>query len=112
GYEAEFGGATGGVINVVTRGGTNDYHGEFRMEYTSDTFRAKNNLNLRLDRLDSTQQTAEYFRIPKFPSQFLNPTFTLGGPIVKEKLWFFTSYAPQFNRVDNIVNLIKPIARG
>jgi outer membrane receptor protein involved in Fe transport len=112
GYEAEFGGATGGVINVVTRGGTNDYHGEFRMEYTSDTFRGSNNFGLRLNRLDPTQRTAEYFRIPKFPSQFLNPTFTLGGPIVKEKLWFFTSYTPQFNRVDSVINLIKPIARG
>lgn len=29
GFEAEFGGATGGVINVVTKGGSNDFHGEF-----------------------------------------------------------------------------------
>jgi len=33
GFEAEFGGATGGVINVVTRGGSNEYHGEVGMQF-------------------------------------------------------------------------------
>src|SRR5262245_15581441 len=35
GYEAEFGGATGGVINVVTRSGANDWHGELRADFTN-----------------------------------------------------------------------------
>jgi hypothetical protein len=33
GFEAEFGGATGGVINVVTKGGSNEWHGEFGSQF-------------------------------------------------------------------------------
>ena len=33
GFDAEFGGATGGVISVVTKGGSNDLHGEFGIQF-------------------------------------------------------------------------------
>nr|MDQ3374842.1 TonB-dependent receptor [Acidobacteriota bacterium] len=33
GFEAAFGGATGGVVSVVTRGGNNDFHGEFGIQF-------------------------------------------------------------------------------
>jgi hypothetical protein len=114
GYEAEFGGATGGVINLVTKSGSNDYHGEARLEYTSDRFRAEDNPILRLDRLDPEQQTIDYFKNPqgKDESRLLNPTFTLGGPVIKNRLWFFTSYAPQFNRMVRRLDLIKEIEAG
>ncbi|HNJ43393.1 MAG TPA: TonB-dependent receptor, partial [Acidobacteriota bacterium] len=60
GYEAEYGGATGGVVNVVTKSGTNEFHGEGRFEYTSDSFRAEDNPTQRLNPLDPRQQTVEY----------------------------------------------------
>ncbi len=114
GYEAEYGGATGGVVNVVTKGGTNDFHGEFRLEYTSDTFRGHDNPTLRYNPLDSTSQTAENFFNPygKNKTRFMNPNFSMGGPLVKDKLWFFGAYAPQFTRETQITQLIKPIAKG
>jgi hypothetical protein len=40
GFEAEYGGATGGVINVVTKGGNNDYHGEFGINFRPSKFQA------------------------------------------------------------------------
>src|SRR6185369_8776020 len=76
--------------------------------------RAEDNPTLRLSPLDPKQQTFEYFQNPskKFESRFLNPTFTASGPFIKNKLWFFASYAPQFSRTTNVVQLIKPIATG
>ncbi len=99
GFEAEYGGATGGVINVVTKGGSNQFHGEaflnsFRTGATAATFRQTNEF-IRADRDEFTN----YF-----------PAFALGGPIKSDRLFFFTSYAPQifnitrnaryFNRAD------------
>jgi len=40
GFEAEFGGATGGVINVVTKSGSNDFHGEFGMSFRPSRLQA------------------------------------------------------------------------
>lgn len=109
GYEAEYGGATGGVVNVVTRGGTNDVHGELRMEYTSDKFRAIDNPDLLINRVDATANSIEYRQNPtgKDKTRFFNPVFSLGGPILKDKLWFFTSYAPQYFKNQRLVNLIQ-----
>lgn len=114
GYEAEFGGSTGGVVNVVTKGGSNDFHGEIRLEYTSDTWRGADNPSLRLSPFDPTRKTAEYFKNPygKDRTRFLNPNYTLSGPLIKDKLWFFGAYAPQYYRQTQRTQLIKPIAAG
>ncbi len=111
GYEAEYGGATGGVINVVTRGGTNDFHGELRLEYSSDRFRAHDNPTLRLDPLDPAQQTIQYFVTPtgKDRSRFFNPVFLLNGPIIKDKLWFSVGAAPEYFKTTRLVQQIAPI---
>ncbi|MGE0129590.1 MAG: carboxypeptidase regulatory-like domain-containing protein [Blastocatellales bacterium] len=98
GFEAEYGGATGGVVNVVTKGGSNEFHG--LAEYTFEpnklwagprpflnSFRTGTGANF--------VQINEYLKADK--DDFTNhyPAFALGGPIAKDRLWFFTSYAPQ-----------------
>ena len=40
------------------------------------------------------------------------PTFNLGGPILKNKLWFYTSYAPQFERTIRQMRLVSIVAPG
>jgi outer membrane receptor protein involved in Fe transport len=77
-FTAEYGRATGGVVNVATRSGTNDFHGtayEFNRisEFSSNT--AENNAS----------------GIPK--SRFVRNQFgySVGGPIIKNKLFFFNS---------------------
>lgn len=105
GYEAEYGGATGGVINVQTRGGGNDWHGEARLEFQTDELIAHSNPVLRLDPLDS--DVAEYFDRPNLDRDYriFAPVLSAGGPIVKDKLWFFGSYAPQLERTEQVLEL-------
>jgi len=90
GFNAEFGGATGGVINVVTKGGSNDWHGEFGSAFTGDRFNGSPRPSLL-----KFSNVAEYFTAPKGGDSGFFPSATLSGPIVKDKVWFFTSYAPQ-----------------
>jgi hypothetical protein len=100
GFDAIYGGATGGVVSVVTRGGSNDFHGEFGMQaevgslngsarpllqrFTSGTVAAGN-----------FRQTTTYFQPAKPGGTNIFPTANLGGPVVKDRLWFFGSYTPQ-----------------
>ena len=48
GYTAEYGGATGGVINVVTKSGTNNWRGSALMYYESDALRGDTNIDATL----------------------------------------------------------------
>jgi hypothetical protein len=91
GFEAEYGGATGGVINVVTKGGSNDWHGEFGAAYRPSSLAAvaRPTLNLR------PSQVAEYYPSRRDSYNEFLPSANLGGPILKNKLWFFASYSPQ-----------------
>ncbi|HKA16725.1 MAG TPA: TonB-dependent receptor [Blastocatellia bacterium] len=109
GYEAEFGGATGGVINVVTRSGSNDWHGEGRLDFTNNRLRAEDNPTLRRKLTNQTQ--AEYFHNPsgKDRDYLLAPMFQLGGPILKDRMWFFASWAPQFTHQTRRMDLIQVV---
>ena len=89
GFEAEYGGATGGVVNVVTRGGSNDFRGEFGMSFTPNSFQPVARPILYLgDELEYVQPSRE-------PGLGFFPTATFGGPLVKNRVWFFGSYTPQ-----------------
>src|SRR6516162_1351508 len=80
-YEAEYGRNSGAVVNIVTKSGTNDWHGSALEYYRSGALGAGNYFNI-----DSQ---------PKNP--FTNNQFggSLGGPIVKDKLFFFVNYEGQ-----------------
>lgn len=98
GFEAEFGGATGGVINVVTKGGSNEFHGEARYEFEPNQLWAGPRPFLNTYRTGSGAsfvQINEYLKADK--DKFTNhyPSFGIGGPIAKDRLWFFATYAPQ-----------------
>ena len=98
GFEAEFGGATGGVVNVITKGGSNDWHGEFGSGFTSSRLEGKPKPTL-LRFTSGTGatfvQTSEYETFPKVGGHSFLPTANLGGPIIKDRVWFFASYTPQ-----------------
>jgi outer membrane receptor protein involved in Fe transport len=82
--EAEYGRSAGGVINIVTKSGTNSLHGSGFDFFRNNALDARNYFN---DRLDSAGGA-----LPQNP--FHNNQFggALGGPIVKDKTFFFVDY--------------------
>jgi len=74
-YSAEYGRSVGAVVNVVTRAGTNEFHG------SAFEFLRNRSLNSR-----------NFFEPDKTPLQQNQFGGTFGGPIVKDKTFFFTSF--------------------
>ncbi len=96
GYQAEFGGSLGGVINVVTRSGGNEFHGEVLGFYSGAALRA--NYSDRVDYSRDSTDVAETFAYNDYIGENndnrIEAGFTLGGYILKDKLWFFGSFLP------------------
>jgi carboxypeptidase family protein/TonB-dependent receptor-like protein len=105
GYTAEFGGATGGVINVLTKSGTNDWHGNVLFNWESSKLAGESTPTLRSVPGSTAAVTpVEYVTYPKDKSDRVEPGFSLGGPIFKNRAWFFGAYQPAYTNVERIVN--------
>ena len=91
GFSAEFGRAGGAVINVVTKSGTNQWHGS-AFEYFRDESLNSNTPIL----------TARPAKRPK--SQINQFGGTLGGPIKKDRAFFFLAYDGQRSTIPNVVD--------
>jgi hypothetical protein len=91
GYAAEFGGSTGGVINAITKSGTNAWSGGFISDFQSRSWGGKERPLLR-DSL--TENTFVYVNPPKDKETRIDPSFFMSGPILRNRLWFFGSYMP------------------
>lgn len=89
-YNAEYGRNSGAVVNVITKSGTNELHGTI-FEF------------LRNDKLDASNffDNAGNQPKPKFRNNQFG--FTLGGPLVKDKTFFFINYEGQRTRVGNTI---------
>lgn len=76
GYKAEFGQASGAIVNVITRSGGNGFHGVGSIFHRNDAFDASNSL--------TPGEDAPALRRYDY-------SLALGGPIVKDKVFFFGS---------------------
>jgi hypothetical protein len=101
GYAAEFGGSTGGVINAITRSGTNNFHGMILADFQSRSWGGDQRPIL-ADSL--TSSTFEYINPPKDDEFRVDPGFAIGGPILRDKVWFFGSYQPGIRSTERTVN--------
>ena len=111
GFEAENGGALGGVVNVISKRGSNEWHGSIFTYYNADRFNASPNptqtknpqfpTNLGGPRLD---QPVEYYYPIKDHQRIVDPGFTLGGNLIKNRLWIFLATEPDFNQLRRTVN--------
>ena len=79
-FSAEFGGASGGVFNVIVKTGTNQLHGSI-FEYMA---------NRKLNAIDYSQIVAGNTSNPRYDNNRLGAT--IGGPVIKDKLFYFGSF--------------------
>ena len=89
GYRAEFGGAMGGVVNVVTKSGTNDLRGSAFM-YWSPYWMAADP-----KRVTSSGTVLSGREMPDYDT---NVGVEVGGPIIKDKLFFWVGFAPRLEQ--------------
>ena len=117
-YDVRQGGFTGGGINAITKSGTNTFHGSAYWYYNHENFYGKTPGKDAKERKKLGDQSSATYG------------FTLGGPIVKDKLFFFANYErvketyPSSNNigstesnldvkeVDQIVNKISQLTGG
>ena len=95
GAPAEYGNMTGAVYNIVTRQGTNAFHGDFNYFWQGDGFTSNNTKNLKNPDGSFTDACSDDLRCPWTRQKYHDFTAQIGGPIVKDKLWFFASYQYQ-----------------
>jgi outer membrane receptor protein involved in Fe transport len=128
-FEAEYGGALGGVINAVPKRGSNDWHGDLLMYVRTNALNANDpcgsgytsgteniitfplnatqracgqRLNPNLPSLNTNTRldgTPEYFIPKKDQRHIIEPGFAIGGAILKDKLWLFASYIPDMDTI-------------
>ncbi|ATB29166.1 trehalose synthase [Melittangium boletus DSM 14713] len=89
GFLPEFGRSTGGVMTAVTKSGSNEFHGSVFGNLTPGAFEGTPTRVLREGTVITTTQ--RLWNLGDFGG-------TLGGPLVKDKLWFFAGVAPSFTR--------------
>ncbi len=102
-YNAEFGGASGGVINIVSKTGTNRFSGSAFAFFRDDALDAGDPFAIVLQ----SNNTLERIKPDANRQQF---GFTLGGPVVKDKLFFFGGYEGLRRRESSAVPLLTNLA--
>jgi len=98
---ADSGRSSGAQVTLVTRGGTNNYHGSV-YEYNRDTLFAANDWFNKASQLSAS--------LPNKPGSLIRNTFgaRFGGPIKKDKLFFFLNYEGQRTAENQQQNLTVP----
>ncbi|MGD8377114.1 MAG: TonB-dependent receptor [Acidobacteriota bacterium] len=101
GASAEFGQAQGGFANVITKSGGNEFEGSFKFFYRSDLFDN--------DGANNNDVSDENLFAGLDGFRDVRPFLTVGGPIVKDRLWYFA--AIEYLQLESPVNtLSKPVA--
>jgi hypothetical protein len=110
GAPAEYGNLMGAVYNIVTKQGTNQFHGDASYFFQSNGLTSNNTKNVKFpnDKFADACADDPDTRCPWTRGDYFEATAQLGGPIVKDHLWFFGSYGHQkdkFTRVGVNSNL-------
>ncbi len=110
GIPAEFGGALGGVISAVTKSGGNTFRGEAHYYHLGSLLSAGPVQRLVLSPVD--ERTVSYFQDPKPRDHRLEIGGSLGGPIVRGRLFFFGSLSPRLRDRTNEYKFSNGIESG
>lgn len=112
GFEAEYGGALGGVVNVIQKRGSDTWHGSIFTYYQGDRFNSAPDRTLRTDPTTSsdaetrTPQGYQFYQPKKDHYSVVEPGFELGGFLVKNRLWAFVSSVPRIANLTRTVNFV------
>ena len=85
GYQPEYGRATGGVVQVVTKTGSNEFHGGIFGSWQPFTLTPQ-----------TVARLGEALATRRRDSSIYDFGFELGGPIIKDRMWFYVGFAPTF----------------
>ena len=116
GIEAEHGGALGGVVNVIMKKGTNSYHGSLFAQFENDGLDGSPQEYLRYNPVGSLQppgtvytngffdNTTQAFQPKRYHTSDVFPGFTFGGPLIKDRIFAFVGFDPEWNNQERFVN--------
>ncbi len=91
GYNAEYGRATGGIVNIVTRNGTDQFRGSIFGIYQPGFLAAK---------AQTTPINNSSIDLTADKAYLLNVGVEMGGPIIEKHLWWYLGIAPQLDSTD------------
>jgi hypothetical protein len=89
GYEAEYRSSLGGILNVITNSGGNEFHGQVFGFYSNN-------------RLSTEPQRGSVSEPPQGAFRQADIGINIRGPLLKDRLWFSCAYNPNFNK-ENIL---------
>ena len=98
-FSAEYGRASGGRVNIRTRAGSNRFRGRAFFFYRDEKLNANTWNNNRRG-------------VPRAPFTNYDPGITFSGPIVKDKLFFFSAYEYDKIEEDTIIDVFVPVTNG
>ncbi len=116
GYNAEFGGSLGGVVNVITKSGSNTFHGEIMGYYDNNRPYMQGKSR---DFLEADPYQSYVWRYVNYDDLFYNGgkdrdkyegfegVFSLGGYIIKDRLWFYGTFNPTYSSTDALRDFAK-----
>ncbi|MBI2687456.1 MAG: TonB-dependent receptor [Acidobacteria bacterium] len=99
GISAEYGGAMGGVISAITKAGGNKFHGDVHYYLSGNKLNASPVKRLLLSPTD--QITTKYWQDEKQKNNINEIGYSLGGYLVKNRLYFFSAASPNWGRRTN-----------
>lgn len=94
-YSAEFGQTLGGVVNLITKSGSNDMHGSLFEYFRNEVLDSRNYFNHTGDKPP--------FRLNQFGA-------SLGGPVLRDRVFFFANYEGVQQRLGKVQNALVPTA--
>jgi outer membrane receptor protein involved in Fe transport len=100
GISAEYGRFSGGVVNAVTKSGGNSFSGSWRINFLNPAWTEETPF----ERSSTNPATGAAKSVTEYPDDLQNTNeFTFGGPIMRDRLWFFG--AGRLQKTETPVNL-------